>query len=538
MRSLPSHKSGDDLIARIESPEMHKGDPLIALLSRIPTWAGLVPGHVLLLAHLAHYAYVDVDDAYIAFRYARNFALGDGLLFNPGEPPVEGYSAFLWVITLAGLARIGLEIPSSAQVLGAILSILAWIGMVLILRRSGSSKYAAWIAGLWLAASGSYAMWSMSGLETGLVAVLVILSYGLLAREELHGSGYLSGFSLALLGLARAEGVIFFVSALVLKAVMHLRGQSARTVREDTKWLLAFVIPFLGFMIWRVSYYGTLVPNAVFAKSGGGYLYHALRGAYYTFQFLAAGAALLVFLIAAVALLRFDRPVVRYGVVGLAAYSALILFAGGDWMPQFRFFAPVMPLICMLGAIGLEAIGEQWRDVSAARARALAATLAVVIFGLFLGGSIQVSEIDRSVRAFVAPTKGGHDRAAWLHDNSRQGDSMALVDSGILAYETDLQIIDMIGLNDAHIAHLSPQFPRGLAPGNGFGKWDVDYVFSLEPTYIQVHLSREKWEGGELETDWVGSDELINDPRFLLSYQYVEDPRVGGIFVRKDRDGG
>ena len=503
-------------------------------IAGIPTWVGLVTGFVLLIIHLSHYAYVDVDDAYIAFRYARNFALGDGLLFNPGEPPVEGYSAFLWVVTLASLAWIGLEIPISAQVLGAILSILAWIGMVLILRRSGSSKYAAWIAGLWLAASGSYAMWSMSGLETGLVAVLVILSYGLLAREELHGSGYLSAFSLALLGLARAEGAIFFVSALVLKAVMHLRGQSARTVRQDTKWLLAFVIPFLGFMIWRVSYYGYLVPNAVFAKSGGGYLYHALRGAHYTFQFLTAGAALLVFLIAVASLARFDRPIVRYGVVGLAAYSALILLAGGDWMPQFRFFAPVMPLICMLGAIGLEAIGEHWKSLGANRATALAATLATLIFGLFLGGSIQVSEIDRSVRAFVAPTRGGHDRATWLRENSASGDSIALVDSGILAYETELSVIDMIGLNDAYIAHLSPRFPRGLAPGNGFGKWDVDYVLRMKPTFVQVHLSRERWEEGELVTDWVGSDELINDPRFLDSYKYVEDPSVAGIFVRKD----
>lgn len=507
---------------------------MIARLSRVPTWAGLVPGLVLLVAHLAHYAYIDVDDAYIAFRYARNLARGDGLLFNLGELPVEGYSAFLWVVILGGLAKIGFEIPSSAQMLGAALSILAWVGMVLILLRAGSSRYVAWIAGLWLAASGSYAMWSMSGLETGLIAFLVILSYGLLAREELQTTGFLSAFSLALLALARAEGAIFFVSALALKAVTHFRGQSARTVREDTKWTLAFFIPFLAFIIWRVSYYGYLLPNAVFAKAGGGYLYHALRGAHYTFQFLAAGAALLMILIVVAALLRFDRPVVRYGVVGLGAYSALILLAGGDWMPQFRFFAPVMPLICMLGAIGLGALGEQWRDESATRARAFTATLAIVIFSLFLGGSIQVSEIDRSIRIFVAPTVGGHEKAAWLQESSTEGDSMALVDSGILAYETELLIIDMIGLNDAHIAHLSPQFPRGLAPGNGFGKWDVDYVLGIEPTYIQVHLSREKWEGGELVTDWVGSDELINDPRFIDSYQYVEDPRIGGIFVRKD----
>jgi hypothetical protein len=35
-----------------------------------------------------------VEDAYISFRYARNFVQGHGLVFNPGER-VEGYTNFL-----------------------------------------------------------------------------------------------------------------------------------------------------------------------------------------------------------------------------------------------------------------------------------------------------------------------------------------------------------------------------------------------------------------------------------------------------------
>ena len=38
------------------------------------------------------------DDAFISFRYSRNWALGNGLRYNLGEHiPVEGYSNFLWV---------------------------------------------------------------------------------------------------------------------------------------------------------------------------------------------------------------------------------------------------------------------------------------------------------------------------------------------------------------------------------------------------------------------------------------------------------
>ena len=45
------------------------------------------------------------DDAMISMTYARNLAGGDGLVWNPGQPAVEGYSNPLWTILMAvGLA--------------------------------------------------------------------------------------------------------------------------------------------------------------------------------------------------------------------------------------------------------------------------------------------------------------------------------------------------------------------------------------------------------------------------------------------------
>ena len=54
------------------------------------------------------------DDAYISFRYARNFAEGNGLVWNLGER-VEGYTNFLWTLGLGlGIRLTGLP----AEVLG------------------------------------------------------------------------------------------------------------------------------------------------------------------------------------------------------------------------------------------------------------------------------------------------------------------------------------------------------------------------------------------------------------------------------------
>ena len=48
------------------------------------------------------------DDAYISFRYAKNWAAGHGVRFNLGDHlPVEGFSNFLWVAIAAFVERLG-----------------------------------------------------------------------------------------------------------------------------------------------------------------------------------------------------------------------------------------------------------------------------------------------------------------------------------------------------------------------------------------------------------------------------------------------
>src|SRR2546423_9171815 len=43
------------------------------------------------------------DDAMISMRYGRNLAEGHGLVWNPGQAPVEGYTNLLWTLWMAVL---------------------------------------------------------------------------------------------------------------------------------------------------------------------------------------------------------------------------------------------------------------------------------------------------------------------------------------------------------------------------------------------------------------------------------------------------
>ena len=83
------------------------------------------------------------DDAYISFRYATNLASGHGLVFNPSQVPVEGYTNFLWTVILAGLATVKLPLPESAAFLGTLFSvaILVLIGFWAHRQREFSSHF-------------------------------------------------------------------------------------------------------------------------------------------------------------------------------------------------------------------------------------------------------------------------------------------------------------------------------------------------------------------------------------------------------------
>ena len=64
---------------------------------------------VLFLAGCVLYTHDCLDDPYITYRYARNLARGYGLVWNPGEKPVEGYTTFLWAAVHAPFIAAGIS---------------------------------------------------------------------------------------------------------------------------------------------------------------------------------------------------------------------------------------------------------------------------------------------------------------------------------------------------------------------------------------------------------------------------------------------
>ena len=206
------------------------------------------------------------DDAFISFRYAENLVRGLGLVFNQAER-VEGYSNFLWTMWMALGLRLGADVERWATAASiacyvAALGVLAWNSWTL---RRESRGLATWIpiAAVLGALHPDWQIFATGGLETSLFALEITAVYVLLARSEPgRGRAAATGVLLALASMTRPDGLILAATVALFTLLTDPR-------RPRTLLVLgaAFLIVWVPYTVWRVSYYGDFFPNTYYAKS-------------------------------------------------------------------------------------------------------------------------------------------------------------------------------------------------------------------------------------------------------------------------------
>ncbi len=457
--------------------------------SPLPFAFGLLLVVVLFVALAWGFAPHTVDDAWITFRYSRQWALGHGPYFNPGEH-VEGYSNFLLMLLLAPVVAWGgadAALPA-AKVIGLASGALAVLGAGLLARRAAAPARwagAAGIAAALLAASfPGFAYHSMSGLETSLYACLLVWGVrGLTAASS--RATVLGGVALAAAAITRPEGPLLFALAWGVAAVTRLRRAGHRdperlSAADAGTWRPLLVVALIGGVVivcqvaFRHAFYdGEWLPNTYYAKSGGSgdrvaYVRDALRGA--CFGDVGSFLALAGWIVGG------GSGPVAWAAALLGLVGALLpLATGGDWMPGARLVVPYLPLTAVAvvhgwGRFAARLLGDRLRLSSAVLLIAAAANFGVQ---WQTRESLQASA---SVEAAGATT--GHGAlAVWLSRHARPGEAIVLMDIGEVGYRCiDQHIVDVTGLTDRHIAK---------SPGTFMAKsFDLGYVFERRPEFI------------------------------------------------------
>jgi hypothetical protein len=250
------------------------------------------------------------------------------------------------------------------------------------------------------------------------------------------------------------------------------------SIRNRDRAVLHLAVPcailYLPYFAWRYSYYGYLLPNTFYAKVGFS-IDQVIRGAQYALQF--AGPAFLI-LVPLVWCVFFSRQWfrshggVRLPLYVIAAYVLYVVLVGGDSMPAFRFFAPIIPLLCLLSAMSAR--------LATSRGKVIVLLVVVTAFYNIAQMRIAAQIHDHLMADRVA--HHGKEVGLWLRANVPADALVATNTAGTIPYFSGLRTIDMMGMNDVHIAHREiPQFGRGRP---GHEKGDGAYVLSRRPDYI------------------------------------------------------
>jgi arabinofuranosyltransferase len=473
---------------------------------------------VLLFIHAYSYNYV-VDDAYISYRYASNLIEGHGLVFNPGER-VEGYTNFLWVILTALGMQLGFDPVMLTKALCFIFSALA---MIAVYRYAGSlfglSGVLRALPVLLMAASPALAVWSLGGLETTMFAFLVTVAVLSHTRALEFGKvPVASSVAVLLASLTRPEGLL--IGAVLFADFLATRPRKAAVAL----WLLPLVGGYLPYFIWRYSYYGFLFPNTFYAKTGGGWT-HVLRGFEYVRNyFVSPGGWVYIFAIVPPFVKRGRKHVLP--AVVCAVWVLYVIVIGGDGLAMYRFFVPVIPLLFLLAAVGLALSLSMLavRTGGAAKGVITAVVIAAALLCTFYP-SIRSDEKDFVVEDRIRVQGNWVPIGKWLKTYARPGESVAVTAAGALPYYSGLYTIDMLGINDVHIAHRSmPEGGTGIA---GHEKYDMRYVLSKRPTYIfhyPFFTRRPVITPDQFISEWnPGERYLLESPEFRRLYEPVTE---------------
>ncbi len=479
----------------------------------------LFTAYGLLLWHAWGYLPFIADDALISLRYAKRLLQGHGLTFTPGEA-VEGYSNLLWVLLNAAGGLFHDELVDVARVLGLACSFLTLAALLPGRSSWPGSLLACAVGTLFLACSGTMAVWSIGGLEQPLVAALLAWITALLldlargdsppAAKRLILPGILAG----LLCLTRPDGPLFVVAFGL--GFFLLFGRSRRTMGLALFFCgvaAAFVIAQL---VFRLSYYGDWLPNTAYIKVDSG-LHHFRDGLRYVGQgawllLPALGLAILLGLL----VLRDRDSRRRLGFLILPAllWSGYLVSVGGDIFPAFRHFTPLVVLLAFVIVEGVEGACHQ------ARPRRLAL---VAILGLGLLSALWIVQHRAAQNLDAAKERWEWDgKAVGLLLKRAFGDRQPLlaVDAaGCVPYWSELPTLDMLGLMDRVIARTPKKLGGGtVAHEHGNGA----YVLSRQPDIILFG-----GPNGSATPIYISGIELVDLPGFSeYTLVYFRVPRA------------
>lgn len=451
------------------------------------------------------------DDAYISFRYSKNLSAGEGLRYNINEnPPVEGYSNFLWVLLMTPFELIGFAPSIASRIISFICgAVLLWRLIRFLSVRLSIAKPDVAAAAVFFATLPPVLIWATSGLATMPFALLLFLAFEWLIAQSNAPQALPAGLTCSLIILLRADGFAWVIVCIGIASISALvRGKKQAIKPLLICGSISFAV-LLALIVFRALYFRDILPNTVYAKAGMTPT-TLLRGLNYTISFFLYFPHLIIIGPAALILAMGDDKKRNISVCSLlfilaaAAYSVMV---GGDFMAMGRFFVPAMPFFAILFAVVLSKMTRP------AFAAPLLFTLVITIslLPLFDANIIPRRAIDRFHFRWTMRVENSRSEIeqwrfmagnseSWarigkaMKKHTKEGESFIATAIGAVGYYSGLHIYDSCGLVDREVGRRVIEPGVRVSPGHD--KFvPINYFLKYNPTYI--HASIQDGEGVE-----------------------------------------
>lgn len=420
-----------------------------------------------------------IDDAYISLRYARNLSNGYGLVYSTdGSQPVEGYTNFLWVLLETPFFWMNISdniILHSIKLIGIAFGAGIIITVFMLIHLLTRNQYIGSLGVLLLSAIPHLSFWAIGGLETTMYIFWMLIGLYFYIAEHQNGKIHIASMVfITLMSLTRPEGFFFAVAIIIFDCAMSLLNRNKiapSRIRQIIPGIIVFAFLYCGYFLWRFNFYGFLLPNTFYAKSG------------------TLGIGLTHRLVEMSPFIAYLLPLAAFGWPGsfqvnsvekhekrLLTAALILLFAFSfaskrEWMPGFRYELPFLPILIIFVSLGIYKVIIDNAEKAALNRKARISRLGVFLcLGLYL--FYPTLDLIKLRHYTDAMTRSHIKLGKWLKQFAPKESSYASWDMGAVPYFSELPLIIDIhpeGILSTHITH------KG---------YDVNYFLSLTPSFI------------------------------------------------------
>ncbi len=392
-----------------------------------------------------------LDDVWIHFRFAENFAHGYFYQYNPGEP-TPGTTSPLWVIILSVpfLFSQNFIIPW-ALFISSLFFLLALLQLYKLCIKLGfDGNYSLIITFITLAA-GRLLWSSLSGMEITLFILLCVIVLSNHIKEISTGKLLVvNGLLLGIAANTRPETYLF-AGLYYLTTIYFLRNK----LKENfTKLLLSAIIFSLLILPYPVFCYihtGSLLPNTYEGQVGSAkYLPNFTYIIETSKIFIKDNFA--IFILWGLSAVYFIWSVVKKKIeknflllnLWIFLLPVISSFIAPNWRHHGRYLIPLIPFINISAIFILRKLYRYYSEGKLARAELYRKIALAIIIIAAINSSIMFANVLGWNVENINNQQG--KIANWLKENLPDEKAFGMNDIGIITFKTKKYVVDMAGL--------------------------------------------------------------------------------------------